>query len=378
MLLTIKVKLLTNQEHHDILLKTMERFNDACNYISAVAWENQRFGKIGLQKILYYDVRELFGLSAQMTVRAVGKVSESYKIDDRKQHHFRHHGATVYDKRILSPKGADRVSILTLEGRILVPVVYGEFRKLDKKRIRGQADLVYIKNVFYLMLVIDLPDDELMKNPDGTLGVDMGIVNLAVTSDGEVFSGDKCTKSRQKYTTLKKRLQPVKTWNAKKHLKRISGKERRFKKDVNHCIAKQIVKVAKDTHRMIALEDLGGIRKSGHTVSKGLRTSIGKWAFYELGMYIQYKAQMAGVPVSFVDPKYTSQQCSECGFISKGNRKNQSEFVCLECGHSENADVNAAKNISFRVDVNRPIALRSSGLKEESWKGRPTTLVVGS
>ncbi len=218
----------------------------------------------------------------------------------------------------------------------------------------------------------------LPQNPDGTLGVDMGIVNLAVTSDGDIFSGDKCMKTRQKYATLKRRLQPVKTWNAKKHLKRISSKERRFKKDTDHCIAKQIVSIAKDTRRAIALEDLKGIRKSGRTVSKELRTSIGKWAFYELGTFIQYKAQMEGVPIYFVDPKYTSQQCSECGFISKSNRKTQSEFVCLECGHSENADVNAAKNISFRADVNRPIALRSSGLKEESWKGKPTTLVMGS
>jgi len=82
--------------------------------------------------------------------------------------------------------------------------------------------------------------------------------------------------------------------------------------------------------------------------------------------------------VIFVDPKYTSQQCSVCGFISKENRKSQSEFVCLTCGHSENADINAAKNIALRAAVNQPVALHSSNQVEERWKGKPTPLGVGS
>lgn len=377
MLLTVKVKLLTSQAQHDDLLKTMERFNEACNYISEVAWLNRSFGKIGLQKILYYEIRERFGLSAQMVVRAVGKVSESYKIDKSVQHTFNPHGAVVYDQRNLAIKGADRVSILTLEGRTLVPIVYGEYRTLDQNRIKGQADLVYINGIFYLMLVIDLPEEKQIENPEGTLGVDLGIVNLATTNDGIRFSGEKCEAVRKHYSALKARLQSVGTWDAKKHLKRISRKERRFKKDTNHCISKQIVATAQGTNRAIALEDLKGIR-SGSTVSKPLRSVLGKWAFYELASFIQYKAQLLGIPVIFVDPKYTSQQCSVCGFISKENRKSQSEFVCLKCGHAENADINAAKNIALRAAVNQPIALRSSNEVEERWKGKPTPLGVGS
>ncbi len=377
MLLTVKVKLLTSQAQHDDLLKTMERFNEACNYISDVAWLNQVFGKIGLQKILYYEVREKFGLSAQMVVRAVGKVSESYKIDRSVKHTFKPHGAVVYDQRNLAIKGADRVSILTLEGRTLVPIAYGEYRTLDQNRIKGQADLIYINGVFYLMLVIDLPEEKQIENPDGTLGVDLGIVNLATTNDGIRFSGEKCEQVRRRYSALKARLQSVGSWDAKKHLKRISGNERRFKKDTNHCISKQIVETAQGTNRAIALEDLRGIR-SGSTVSKSLRSALGKWAFYELAAFIQYKAQLLGVPVVFVDPKYTSQQCSVCGFISKENRKSQSEFVCQACGHAENADINAAKNIALRAAVNQPIALRSSNEVEEKWKGKPTPLGVGS
>jgi transposase len=58
-----------------------------------------------------------------------------------------------------------------------------------------------------------------------------------------------------------------------------------------------------------------------------------------------YKAQLAGVPVAFVDPAYTSRTCSVCGHREKSNRKSQAEFQCKACGHEQHADVNAALNI---------------------------------
>lgn len=355
MLLTVKTKLITNQEQHDSLLKTMKKFNEACNFISVFAYKNKTFGKIGIQKELYYEIREKFGLSAQMTVRAVGKVAESYKVDRKVLHEFDSHGAIVYDQRILSYKSADTISILTLDGRIEVGIQYGEYRKLEANRVRGQADLIYIKGIFYLMIVVDLPDSEPI-DPEGIIGVDFGIVNLATTSDGANYSGKKCTDVRQRYAKIKAVLQKVGTYSAKKHLKKISGKERRFKKDTNHCISKEIVQIAKDTNRAIAIEDLTGIRENV-TVSKAVRESIGKWAFLELRNFIEYKAKLVGVPVIPIDPRNTSRTCSVCGYTDKKNRKNQASFVCLECGHTENADFNAAKNIAFRAVVNLPNVL---------------------
>jgi len=355
MLLTVKTKLITNQEQHGSLLKTMEKFNEACNFISVFAFQKKTFGKIGIQKELYYEIREKYRLSAQMTVRAVGKVAESYKIDRKVIHEFEPHGAVVYDQRILSYKAADTISILTLDGRTEIGIQYGEYRKLDANRVRGQADLIYIKGTFYLMIIVDLPDTEPI-DPEGVLGVDLGIVNLATTSDGMNYSGEKCTKVRKRYAKIKAVLQSVGTYSAKKHLKKISGRERRFKKDTNHCISKEIVNIAKDTNRSIALEDLSGIR-GRVTVSKAVRESIGKWAFFELRNFIEYKSKLLGVPVVPVDPRNTSRACSVCGYIDKKNRKNQASFVCLECGHTENADFNAAKNIMLRAVVNLPNVL---------------------
>ena len=226
------------------------------------------------------------------------------------------------------------------------------------------------------MVIVDLPEDPKFE-PREILGIDLGVVNIATTSEGQQFSGKQCTEIRKKQSTIKAKLQSVQTWNAKKHLKEISGRERRFKRDVNHCISKSIVALAKDTLSGIALENLTGIRERV-TGYRELRASIGKWAFFEITSFIQYKAQILGVPVYFVDPRNTSKQCSKCGFIDKDNRKTQSEFFCLQCGHKENADVNAAKNIAQRAVVNQPIALCMEPNGSMRLKCKPTTLVVGS
>ncbi|MDG6245033.1 MAG: transposase [Methanolobus sp.] len=346
MLLTIKMKMYPNEHQGKALLETMERFNEACNFISKTAWDTHTFGKIGLQKIVYYDVREKYNLSAQMVVRAIGKVAESYRVDKTCYHEFKKHGAIVYDQRILTFKTSDEISILTLQGRERITIKYGEYRPLDMERVKGQADLIYHNNTFYLMIVVNVPDADPI-DPNGVIGVDMGIVNIATTSDGEIFSGKKCTEIRQHYSTLKATLQSVGTHSSKKHLKKISGRERRFKKDTNHCIAKAIVQTAKDTNRAIAIENLKDIR-TNRTVNKAVRTAIGKWAFDELGNFLKYKAILAGIPIFEIDPKNTSRECSVCGYIDKNNRKTQSEFCCVKCRHQENADVNASKNISFR------------------------------
>ncbi|MEG7700632.1 transposase, partial [Listeria monocytogenes] len=139
-------------------------------------------------KLVYDRIRKEFGLSAQMTVRAIAKTCEAYKVNKSVKPTFKPHGAIVYDQRLLSWKGLDRVSILTLRGRILVPIVFGEYQAARLKRIRGQADLIYRDGIFYLAVVVDVPEP-----PQGTpkefLGVDLGIRNIASDSDGEVFSG---------------------------------------------------------------------------------------------------------------------------------------------------------------------------------------------
>jgi putative transposase len=91
-LITLKVKLNPTREQVVKLLATMEQFNLACDYISGVAFNERKFGQVGLHKLTYHIVRERFGLASQMAVRAIGKVVEAYKLDKKTQRSFKPHG----------------------------------------------------------------------------------------------------------------------------------------------------------------------------------------------------------------------------------------------------------------------------------------------
>src|SRR5215472_12200284 len=140
---TLLVKLAPMPDQHAALLRTLETFNAACNAIADVAYEHHMANKIELQKLVYYDVRQQFGLSAQMTIRAIAKVAEAYKRDRRIKPSFRPHGAMVYDERISNFPTADRVSLLTLDGRVVVPFRFGAYAEGMLQRRRGQCDLLY-------------------------------------------------------------------------------------------------------------------------------------------------------------------------------------------------------------------------------------------
>jgi len=135
----------------------------------------------------------------------------------------------------------------------------GEYQKARMDRVRGQADLIYRNGVFYLGVVVDVPEQPEYK-PEGVMGVDLSIVNIATDSDGNVFIGKQVDAVRERYAKLRAELQRAGTKSAKKHLKKLSGKEKRFRRDFNHCISKKLVAKAKGTCRAIALEDLSGIQ----------------------------------------------------------------------------------------------------------------------
>lgn len=351
MKLTLLIKLDPTAEQYEALLETMERFNEACNDIAEVAYHNRTANKIRLQKIVYYRIREEYGLSAQMTVRAISKTAEAYKRDKSKLYRFRSRGAMIYDPRILSWKGLDRVSILTLKGRQIIPIQIGSYQKERFDRIRGQADLLLKNGVFYLAATIDAPEPKPFEVEE-YLGIDLGITNIAVDSDGETHSGKHLNGFRSRHAKLRSKLQSKGTKSAKRLLRKRSKKEHGFASDMNHVISKRIVEKAKDTGRGIALEDLRGIRER-ITVRRSQRRVHHSWAFYQLRNFIEYKARLAGVPLVFVDPRNTSRTCPRCGHVSRGNRPSRNCFRCQECGLAGAADYIAAVNIG-RVPVNGP------------------------
>ena len=373
MLLTVKVKLLPDAESRRKLLMVMETFNDACNQTSKIAYETRTYNKYKLQHTIYHQLRERYNLPAQLAIRAISKVVESYKVERKHLHTFDRHGSLTYDQRVMGFKGLEAVTLTTLEGRVRVPFLFGAYAKLDQRRIRGQADLIYVRGDFYLCLVVEQPEEPQL-TPEGYLGVDLGVVKLASTSDGVTYSGEDTDAVREHYTEKKAELQGVGSKGSKRKLRKIGGREARFKRDLNHRISKQLVAVAKDTKRGVALEDLRGIR-ARTTVRRGQRERLGKWAFNQLRQFVEYKAKIAGVPVLIVDPRYTSQRCSECGYVGERNRPSQATFRCRACGYESNADLNAAKNIQLRAEVSQPIEVCQQGW---SLNLKPTPLGVGN
>src|SRR6266516_2037819 len=328
---TMLLKLNPTKEQHHALLETMHQFNAAANYVASIAFAEKTANKFELQKLVYGELRTTYKLAAQLAIRCISKASEAYKRDKSIQPTFKPEGAIVYDERVMSFKGLLTVSLLTLQGRVLVPFQVGGYQQARMDAIKGQADLIYRNGVFYLAVTLDVPTP----TPDETtdiLGVDLGIVNLATDSEGETFSGEAVEKTRKRYHALRQRLQKRGTKSAKRHLKKLSGREARFKRNTNHIISKHLVSKAKANGQAIAIEDLRHIRKRC-TVRRSQRSKHSSWSFGQLRSFLSYKAALAGVLLYVVDPAYTSRTCSICGHCEKANRKTQSDFNFVNCGN---------------------------------------------
>lgn len=194
---------------------------------------------------------------------------------------------------------------------------------------------------------IDVPTPN--KQPiNKVLGVDRGVKNIAVCSNNVFFNSKHLRNVKGKYQYLKSVLQSIGTRSAKKKLKTLAGRERRFVRNTNHKISKEIVNMPYDT---IVLEDLKSIKKMAGRKAKKLcktaRKMIGNWSRYELQKFIEYKAEALGKNVIYINPEFTSQTCSHCGFTAKENRHG-SVFHCVKCGFELHADLNASRNIADR------------------------------
>jgi putative transposase len=356
MKLIAQVKLLPSQEQTDALKDTIVQANLACQFVSDKAFEAKIFRQYDLHHLCYKDVREKFNLTAQIVVRVIAKVADAYKTS-RGKVNFKPTGAIGYDDRILSWRLQDKtVSIWTTAGRQRIPFVCGDRQWELLQTRQGESDLMLFNGMFFLAATCDVEEPKQI-DVEGVLGVDLGIVNIAVDSDGEVHSAKGVNNIRYRRQSLRSKLQKKGTRSAKRKLKRLSGKEARYAKDLNHKISKHLVVKAKDTNRAIAMEDLNGISERV-TVRRSQRATLKNWSFFQLRIFVTYKALRLGVPFSVVDPRNTSRTCPACGHIDKANRKSQSRFLCVVCGFAGLADHIAAINIGRRADVNQPIVAR--------------------
>lgn len=340
----------------------MERFNVAADWIAGELFTRKVKNKITAQQLLYREVRTRFALSAQTAILCIHRAVEACKRDSSIRPHFRKHAAITHDQRVMGFQGIDRVSLWTLTGRVIVPFILGAYQRERFTLRKGQADLVLRKDgKWFLLVSVDVPDGTPVPTTD-FIGVDLGIINIATDSDGKIHSGNAVERARQRHHRNRQRYQKKGTKGAKKRLKILAGREARFRRHENHIITKELVAKAKGTQRGISLEDLTGIRqRTEPRLRKRQRARHAGWSFFQLRLFVKYKAKLAGVSVVFVDPRNTSRTCSQCGYCDKGNRKSQSEFRCLHCNFSTNADYNAARNIArLGATCNPPSELASA------------------
>lgn len=353
MKLVAALKLLPSAEEAAALRMTLARCNDAASWLARIGFENAAFRQFDLHRLAHRDLRERFELTAQAAVRTIAKVADAFKVNRKVAPVFRPDAAQPYDERIIRfVKDGSAVNLWTIKGRLTIPVVMGEHQRRLMAYRKGEVDLCFVRGKWMLAATCDVPETTEFHAEDW-LGVDLGIVNLAADSDGKLYSGEAIERIRFKLARRKSGLQRRGTKAAKRRLKKLAGKEARFRRITNHTIAKAIVSTAERTERGIALEELTGIR-GRVTARRQQRSRLHSWSFRQLRDFLTYKAKRAGIPVLYVNAHYTSQACSCCGSIDKRNRPDQATFLCLACGYSQQADLNAARNIRARATVTAP------------------------
>src|SRR5262249_41713837 len=245
--LTVKAKLILTADAAKELKATVEEFNCACNTLSELAFQQDLHRKYDLHHAGYHLIRKETKLPAQHVINAIAKVSTAYIRDSHKLHQFKPRSSVRYDARTMVLGQDCYTASLTVcpKGRITGQLqMSAKMRKQLCEGELGSAELVSRKGQFYLHISITIPAPE-VEEPSGSLGIDLGVNRVAVTSDKKFHTAKKVRHKKTCYKRTRRSLQANGGKSAKRALGRVSGRERCFVADTNHCISKQIVADAK-------------------------------------------------------------------------------------------------------------------------------------
>jgi putative transposase len=345
---TIQLNLILFQGGASELLLLSRTFSEVCNQIVPYVVQHRCWNQVALHHLCYHPIRQLFpSLGSQMVCNALKKVCSAYKaLGITKEQQvpvitFRPRASVHYDKRTYSLRDGI-LSLFTTRGRVRCRFRLGKHQ--ENYLLAGnqrEAELTQRGKKWFFNLVLELPDVAPLTEGQ-IMAVDLGENNLATTSNGTIHGGGTLRDKRDKFLAYRRRLQSNGSRSAKRHLKRISGREHRHVKEVNHIVSKSIVAEAVQSGvRAIVLEELTNIRQR-IKAKKRIRSRLHRWAWDELQRFVEYKAQAVGISVDYVNPAYSSQICSRCGFL--GVRKKH-RFSCSSCGCYQHSDRNAAINL---------------------------------
>lgn len=358
--LTVSCKLKPTIEQVAKIDELLNAFADACVYVNKTVSEKLT-NELAMQSLVYHDVRARFGLSAQLAIHAIRRVSGNRKTAKQKGKPVGKFAPTsaTYDARTFSFREKDwTVSLTVMGGRERFNLAIGNYQVgLLKGQKPKTATLVRrLDGSYYLNIQLEsTPDNPL--TTDKVLGCDLGRTDICVTSENDAYSGKQTTIIRDHYSKLRSVLQQKAAKGTRSSrrrcrelLQQLSGKERRFQTHQNHTISYQLVQRAKTQNQVIALEDLTGIRERTNELprTKIERHRSNSWSFHQLRRFLIYKCIKFAVKLVFVDPRYTSQTCHNCLHIhpvqGKSYRSGKS-FQCSHCNWHGDADWNGSLNI---------------------------------
>lgn len=350
---TVRIKI----ENKD-LKDTIEQYFQAYKFCIDKGIELQTSNKKKIHNATYYPLRKMYPKIPSALLQTVRDVAcenlKAVKNPIPKNKFIR------FDKRTFSFKNG-LVSISTINGRkkfnVSIPDFFKKYLEWDCK-----ASTLVLKDNQLWLNVIFHKEKTVGKKPETVLGLDRGINNIVVTSDNTFYNSKQLKNIKGRYQYLKAKLQSIGTPSSRSHLKRLGGKEKRFVRDVNHCISK---KLASKNYDCFVLEDLKKIpRDKGRRFNK----KLGNWSYYQLENFLSYKAEELDGMTIKVNPRHTSQRCSKCGHIEPSNR-NGNRFKCKSCGFELHADLNASRNIAqlgmselSRLNVIQPIVTVGSSV----------------
>jgi IS605 OrfB family transposase len=345
---TIRIKI----ESKD-LRETIEQYFKAYRFCIDKGMELRTSNKIKLHNATYYPLRKQFPNIPSALLQTIRDVTcENLKAVKLKTKPIPKNNFIRYDKRTFSYRNGI-VSLSTTNGRQKFHISLPKFAEKYNSWNCKAGTVTMRKGQLWLNIIFS--KEAQIKQPDTFLGIDRGIKNIAVCSDNKFYNSKRLKEIKGRYKHLKSELQSKGTRSAKRKLIKISGRERRFVRDVNHCLSKEI---ANKPYDCFVLEDLKNIPRNK---GKKFNGKLGNWSYNELGNFVKYKAEELGKMTAKVDPRHTSQMCSECKHTERSNR-NGSHFKCRKCDFQLDADLNASRNIANlgisrfgRLNVIQPI-----------------------
>jgi putative transposase len=362
---TIRLKLRPDAETVRLLEQTTSAYTSSFNAVARLGWDSQTHNGVTLHHQTYYTQRETTGLPAQLVVSARMRATEALKSVKARLRAKKKACCPYsvvqsirYDMRSYSIWFERcEVSIVTLRGRVKIPFRVPDYYNGFTEWRPTSADLIQDRKGrwwFHVVMASAVPG--LVLN-GGAVGVDLGIANPAVDSTGNFYGSGHWKVVEDRIFQYRRALQAKGTKSARRRLKALSGRQRRFRKDCDHVLSKRLVQSVSRGDTLV-FEDLTDIRARAQ-VRRAQRRRLHGWSFHQLQSFVEYKASALGVNVEYVDARYTSQKCSSCGHTERKNRPDQSTFCCVKCGFMAHADLNAACNIRDNyikgLSVNQPI-----------------------